>query len=290
MGSLISKKGAEDLKEQVIEGRRGRELTRVIISHLDELHSLDLPVDFEIEKLLLDDGLAALGKDNSLNFEKGLVTFTPSSASKCERELYYKAKHAGRDEQSFYPYQRRWTRNGSAVHGAVQRDLLYAEKYLVSPKFKVQRTRTGSPAWERNLRHVRKFDHNGVRVYTLDDSKIGFEFKTKSTTITAIGSYKLKNAQQSHKEQCIAYSLLFGLNEFILLYESLAKDNWTKGAEAKPDLRAFYLEVTNEDRETMLDKFAGVAKLVRSGDLPGANTDKCIFCPYKDRCSDEGAA
>jgi len=283
-----------------MDSKRGRDLERDIVSHLDELHSLELPVDLEIERLLLNDELAAVKKQDKLNFEKGLVTFSPSSASKCKRELFYKANRIGRDEQTRYPYQRRWARNGTAVHGAVQKDLLYAEKYLAKPKFKVQRTETGRPAWERNLRQVKKFDHNEVRfqmsgmmdgilIYTPDSSRIGFEFKTKSTTIAAVGDYKMKEIQESHKEQCIGYSLLFDLNEFIVLYESLAKDSWMKGIEAKSDLRPFYLEITDKAQKKMLDKFAKVAKMVEDGELPDSELGKCIFCPYKSRCIGEAA-
>lgn len=300
-GSLINREGARKLKEQVIqerEGVRGRELTQAIIDHFNDIHTNDIPLNTEIEKILLNDGLQALNADTSLRFEKGLVTFTPSSASKCMRELYYKAAHQGRDDITLYPYQRRWTRNGSAVHGAVQRDLLYGEKYLHNPRFIVHRTKTGRPAWEKNLRFVKKFDIDGVQfqlygmmdgvlIYTLDGSKIGFEFKTKSTTIATVGTFKMKDAQEGHKEQCIAYSLLFGLNEFLIFYESLAKDNWSKNEEARPDIRAFYLEVTEEDRERMLYKFKEVAEHFYAKELPTLDSSKCIFCPYKEKCSED---
>lgn len=300
-GSLVNREGAKKLKEQVIQERdgvRGQELTGAIIDHFNDLHTNDLPLDYEIEKLILNDGLQALKADTSLNFESGLVTFTPSSASKCMRELYYKAAHQGRDDITLYPYQRRWTRNGSAVHGAVQRDLLYGEKYLLNPRFTVLRTKTGRPAWEKNLRFVKKFEIDGVRfqlygmmdgvlLYTPDGSKIGFEFKTKSTTIATVGTFKMKDAQEGHKEQCIAYSLLFGLNEFLIFYESLAKDNWSKNEEARPDIRAFYLEVTEEDRDRMLHKFKNVAEHFYAKELPTLDAAKCIFCPYKDKCSED---
>jgi len=298
-GSLVNREGAKKLREQVLqerEGVRGQELVGAIIDHFNGIHRNDLPLDFEIEKMILQDGLNAL--TISLDLEKDMVTFRPSSAGKCERELYYRAINTVRDEVTMFPYQRRWTRNASAVHSAVQRDLLYGEKYLSNPLFTVQRTETGRPAWEYNLRQVKKFEESGVKfqlygmmdgvlVYTPDGSQIGFEFKTKSTTIGAIGSYKMKDIQESHKEQCIAYSLLFGLDEFIILYESLAKDNWTKREDARPDLRAFYYKVTEKDREKMLNKFIRVAEYFYAGELPTHDMNKCIFCPYKGRCSDD---
>jgi CRISPR/Cas system-associated exonuclease Cas4 (RecB family) len=276
-----------------MENQRGRELANAIIAHFNDIHRKDLPVDFGIERSILQDEISALNGEKA-RFEK-VMTFTPSSASKCERELYYKASRFVKDESLLLPYQRRWTRNGSAVHRAVQKDLLYAEKYLEVPRFTVLRTKTGKPAWERNIALIKQFEHNGIRfqvygmmdavlLYMLDNSKIGFEFKTKSTTIGAVGTYKMKDAADYHKEQCIGYSLLFGLNEFLLVYESLAKDSWMKGEEAKEDIRAFYYEVTEDDRGKMLDKFAGVATKFYNREVPEFDPNKCLFCSYKEKC------
>ncbi|MZP28665.1 hypothetical protein GTO91_02890 [Heliobacterium undosum] len=299
MGSLVNRDGARELREEVVSvvADRGNELTTAILQHFDAIHSIEEVNDNDIEKLLLTDELDGLNSDTrKLGFQRGLVTFSPSSAYKCERELYYKNKRVEAAFVDRFPYQRRWTRNGSAVHRAVQRDLLYAETQLDSPQFTVVRTKTTNrPAWEKNIRQVRQFEHNGQRfqlygmmdgvlLYQPDGSKIGFEFKTKSSTIGAIGSYRLKDAQEDHKEQCIAYSLLFGLNEFLIVYESLAKDSWTKGAEAKPDMRAFYLKVTDEDRNRLLDKFAVVAQKCYANEIPAAMIEKCFFCLYKPHC------
>ena len=125
---------------------------------------------------------------------------------------------------------------------------------------------------------------DGILDYNPEGIKVGFEFKTKSTTIAAVGEYKMKDAQDGHKTQCVAYSLIFGLTEFILMYESLAKDNWTAGNEAKSDIRTFYLNVTEKDRTELLDKFAAVVADVKKDKLPKGDTDKCFFCEYKDIC------
>jgi hypothetical protein len=281
---------------------RGNELVSGIIDHFNRLHDLDrLPVDFEIERMMIDEAIRSLEDDKShLNFKEGLVTFSPSSASKCERELFYKAFRYS-EHVDLEPYHKRWTRNATAVHAAVQKDLLYAEKYLENPSFNVVRTKRGNyPAWEKNVRTVRQFEHNGVEfqeygmmdgvlLYNRDGSKIGFEFKTKSTTLGVIGDYKMKDAETSHKEQCVAYSLLFGLDEFIIFYESLAKDGWTKGKAAKPDIRAFYYYVTEADRREMLDKWAFTADRKYRELLPPGNFEKCFFCKYKGQCADDQA-
>ena len=293
--ALFNRAGAEQLRVQVIENQ-DEAVTKDILQHFDDLHALDLPVDHDIERLLLQDELWAIGQGKTgVHFGKGLVTFSPSSASKCERELFYKASLVGKDPMPFYPYQRRWMRNGSAVHAAVQKDLLYAEKYVRNPKFLVERTPEGRPAWEKNIRKAKKFIHNrvnfqisgmmdGILLYQSTSTRMGFEFKTKSTTIATVGTYKMKGPQASHLEQCTAYSLLFDLEEFLLVYESLAKDSWMKGAEARPDMRAFHVVITDNDREKLLDKFAAVAQDFHKCRMPETDLSKCIFCTYKTRC------
>lgn len=284
-----------------VDGRVG-ELTSAILSHFDKIHSIKCrPVDTGIERMIIEDEVTGLENDTShLKFENGLITFSPSSASKCERELFFKGIKAPQDEKPFFPYHNRWMRNGSAIHSAVQKDLLYGEKYVENPAFTVVRTKKGRPAWEKNIRYVKQIEHNGVRfqiygmcdgvlVYTPDNSKVGFEFKTKSTTIGAIGDFKMKDAQPEHREQCTAYSILFNLNEYLIVYESLAKDQWNKNEEAKPDMRAFYVEITDHDKTLLLDKFAKVAQMYYEGKTPSANHSKCIFCLYKSCCG-EGAA
>lgn len=297
--SLYSREKAQTLRRRVLEGgsERGQRLAGGLWNQFNELHSLDYFDRKDVEELLLAEKRHDIETmDFYKNLPKGVVTFSPSGAGKCPRELYYKAVKEVKDEIQKYPYQRRWTRNSTAVHGAVQRDLLYSEVVLPNPTFTVARMKaTGLPAWESNLKTVKTVEHKGVKfaiygmmdgvlVYQPDGTRIGFEFKTKSTTIGTVGHYKMKDAGADHKTQCTAYSLLFGLDEFIITYESVAKDGWNKGEEAKPDLRTFYHKVTEEDRQELLDKWADVAKRVYEKNIPAPDKEKCIFCPYKTAC------
>lgn len=290
----------EELRDKVVHQERGDELAKDMLRHFERYHSLDEIFDRDIEEQILLDELENLRNPKQLNFEKGLVTFTPSSVSKTNRELYYMAKHYPKDEQIMLPYQRRWVRNGSAVHAAVQKDLLYAEQYLKNPAFMVEKMEDGRPAWEHNLKDVKQFEHNGRRFQLFgmmdgilrykDGSRIGFEFKTKSTTISAVGNFKMKDAQDSHKQQAIAYSLLFGIDEFIFVYESLAKDGWLKGEDAKPDMRAFYFRPSDRQKEELLDKFATVVEHVENDDIPEAVQDGSVyvFSEYKEQLKKDG--
>lgn len=290
----------DELRAEIADKPRAEELTTEMLKHFDRFHSLSEIYDREIEESILEDELENIRNPKYLPFERGLVTFSPSSVSKTNRELYYKAKKYPKDEQIFLPYQRRWVRNGSAIHAAVQKDLLYAEQHLKDPAFKVVRMPNGRPSWEHNLKDVKQFEHKGKRFqvfgmmdgileYT-DGSKIGFEFKTKSTTIGAVGNFKMKDAQESHKMQAIAYSLLFGVDEFVFVYESLAKDGWLKGKDAKPDMRAFYFKPTKQQKQDLLDKFATVVEHVENDDIPEAVQDGSVyvFSEYKTQLKKDG--
>ena len=196
MSNLFSRQGAERLKKRVLEQdtERGNRLAGALYNQMNEIHSVDFYPDYELEKLLLKQKEHDLEKIK--NFERlpeGLIAFSPSSVSACSRGLVFKANKEEKDEVQRFPYQRRWTRNSSAVHEAVQRDLLYCEKILNNPIFTVERLETGLPAWEQNIKTAKVIEHNGVKFvlngmcdgilkYNPDNSRVLFEFKTKSTT------------------------------------------------------------------------------------------------------------
>lgn len=300
---LFNRQGAEALRKRTVshESERGIRLAGGLFHQLNALHNQNYFPDVKIETLLLEQKKSELKKIGTLpQFDKKLVYFTPSGASKCARELYYKAFKMQKDEIQQYPYQKRWTRNASAVHEAVQTDLLYCERYLgdMDLMFKVKRLENGMPAWEENIKTSKVFRHNnqtfllygmcdGILTYLPDGTDILFEFKTKSTTIGAVGNFKLKEPALEHRAQSTAYSLMFGIDEVLFMYESLAKDGWLKGAEAKPDLRTFYHKITDADKQALLDRFSQIADMIYNNILPEKEPQKCMFCPYKSICAQD---
>lgn len=283
---------------EAVDMKRGRELTGAIYKQFNEWHSKDRWGIPEVERVLLRQKeleISMMGRPKGARPHKYI--FSPSGASKCSRELWFKAMGEKPIDDKF-PYHRRWTRNSTAVHEATQRDILSMTMTMKDPAFKIVLNDDGLPLWEENIKTHKLFNHKGVEFAILgmmdgildykDGSKIGFEFKTKSNSIGQVGNYKMKEPAPYHKTQCVAYSLLFGLDEFILMYEAVAKDQWNKGDEAKPDIRTFYHRVTEEDRQELLDKFANVVKAVETKQIPPMEMDKCMFCPYKHICGCQG--
>lgn len=281
---------------------RAKELAGRYVDQINAYHSLNLFPDKEIEELLIKQAQADVERmGNRPTFPKGYIKFNPSSASKCERELYYRSLYVGQDERTMFPYQKRWVNNGSAIHAERQKDLLMSAKFVDDAPFAPFTLPSGLPAWEGNILRFKPFHHNGQKfvIYGMCDgilsyneldgekSLVGWEFKTKSTTVAAIGDFRLKEPQSDHKMQVASYNLLFNISEWLIVYESLAKDGWTKGEEAKDDMRVFHVQVSEEERNQILDKFARVTKMVNERTLPPKDESKCLFCPFKQACSKE---
>lgn len=288
----------EQIRNKKASEKRGEELVNALANHFEAVNSKDYFDIVEVEELLLKE---QAHKIKVMQTPKGYPTdiprFSPSSSDKCERELFFKAIKADRDESTGFPFQRRWTRNSTAVHGAIQKQLLEAEIVLASPDFTVVRLeKNGLPAWEKNIEDWRVIEHKGVKFVIFgmcdgilkykDGTKVGFEFKTKSNSVAQIK--QLKEPSPSHLLQTVAYSILFGVDEWLITYESVAKDKWTTNENARPDFKIFYHKVTEKEKQRLLDKMAGVAGDVDSGEVSSPDFKKCLFCQYKGMCGKVG--
>lgn len=247
---------------------------------MQEYHSLDrVPDSVEIESLLLKQKEHDIEQIATRKKYPDLPKFSPSSMNKCDKTLYRIANKLPVPRLELYPYNRRWTRAGSAVHEYSQRDLLYMEKVLPNPRFIVKRTADGMPYWERNVATYKEFTHkgqtflisgmlDGMLIDTVTGKDVLWEKKTKSTTVAQTGEYLMKDVQSNHVLQGVAYSCLFMGDPYedrtdieLFEYENLARDNWSKGADAKPDLRTFQKQITLEDRIALLDRLAYICSL-----------------------------
>jgi CRISPR/Cas system-associated exonuclease Cas4 (RecB family) len=263
---------------------------------------------YEVEEILLREKqfeLWRMEKDNRFKVPHDLVKFTPSGASKCKRELFYKALRMEQDEVQNRPFNNRWTRNSTAIHGAIQRDILYTPYLLPNPNFTIHFTDSFKdqfgllPAWEKNIETYKKLEHNGVEFYvsgmmdgllnhTKSGKTYGFEFKTKTNDSWQV--HKMNKPSPAHVQQCVAYSLLFEdsegnpVNDYLLTYEAVPKDKWGSGTTALEDIKVFHVEVTERQKNSLKKKWSEVARMVADGELPKQETSKCLFCPYKTIC------
>lgn len=289
--SVINKGGAKALRDTVeVANPLGAQYEREFLAQMDELHSQNLWPDADIEEYLLLDKTAEVEALRKFpDYPKDIVKFNPSGASKTDMDLWLKAM--GYNEVSdLYPYHKRWTRNSSAIHEAIQHDLIYSEKYTDNA-FRMGRLENGLPAWEHNVKRWREIDHrgqkfilhgmlDGIMIHEETGNQVGFEFKTKSNTIAQVGDYLMKGPYDYHVDQTIAYYLLTGVRDYLLVYEAVAKPKWLAMGDAKPDMRAFHVYVTDEMALRLLDKWADVANKVYTREMP-ENTELGFFSGYK---------
>lgn len=262
--------------------------------------------------------------------DDGLVTFGASGTAMCDRQLVFKNDRATKPEKSTdLPFRGRQRRQGTAIVDYVQLDLIHMKKRLgADAKFTMaERTSTDmfgnvTTEWDfedaAQERRVSEWPHpetgefvsfaitakpDGKFVYEPDGSRILFEYKTKASGLRAMnGKLDYKGAQDDHIRQVTAESLVFGVDEALIVYESTQKPAWfddtdnagvTKGqktwedGQPRPDLRAFYVKVTDEMRNALLSDLARQAALVYSGELPDVTVDmtgSCGFCAFRAHC------
>lgn len=233
--------------------------------------------------------------------------YSPSSVNSCPRELYVKAAGAKRDIQRKPPHQGRWTRLGTSVGDMIQRDLLFIEKHYEAktgnaPRFRLERNEAGQPMFEQFAAVNKRIEHggeefhlygmpDGILTYTTDDGeqiRVGLEIKSKMTTPARTSAFSMKAPDESHAAQTVAYSAMFDVDYYVILYVNAAKQGWfmTDEQYAKtPDIRAFCRRITDADRTALFDKLAAQTRAQRTGNPPELDIEKWTFNNFKAACA-----
>ena len=269
---------------------------------LNEFHSYPQPYDDPLDAWL--HGCYAKVKTKRQFFDFNTQPhFSPSSANSDDRELYEKVLKAKRDTQLEEPHRRRWTALGTAIGDLIQREVLLAERHFEkftgkAPRFKMARTEHGYPFFEDFVKTMKVITHNGkkfslfgtgdgVLEYVDDDGEIirvGLEIKSKQTTHAQTSYHSMKEAKEDHVKQVTCYSIMYDVDYYIILYVNASKKGWFMTDEDKekyPDIRAFGIYVTEEMKQEVLDKFAGVIDAVDKKQPPKLALDKWIFNNFK---------
>lgn len=306
---------------------RGDTLVHDFLTQMDTYYSSPDTsfYDNAIERKFYSQRLAHIGFKPYPN--DGLITFGASGTSMCDRQLVFKNDKATRPEKSAdISFRGRQRRQGTAVVDYLQLDILHMPKRLKgSHTFEMAVRENGEWDFEDAAQERRVFTHpdpdtgelvsfavtakpDGKLTYNPDGSLIILEYKTKASGLRAMnGKLDYKGAQDDHKRQVVAESLVFGLNEALIVYESTQKPAWfsdeensgvTKGQKTwkdgapLPDMRAFYVDITDQMRTELLDDLARQAAIVyesrKSGDVPDVDVDmtgKCGFCNFRGHCT-----
>lgn len=95
-------------------------------------------------------------------------------------------------------------------------------------------------------------------------------------TETSKKFYERQSVDENHLNQAIAYSLSFGIDKVIFIYEN--RDTCAK--------KSYLLEITEDDKKYLIDKINECNEYADKKQLPPKITDKknCKYCKYKKFC------
>jgi CRISPR/Cas system-associated exonuclease Cas4 (RecB family) len=228
--------------------------------------------------------------------------FSPSNSKACPRELYVKAKRAPKDSFPKPPYQGRWQEIGTAIGDVIQRTVLAMERKLPDCPFRFERNADGTPVFEDFAKRNHEIKRNGqtfylygtcdgIMQYVTEDGEIlrvGLEIKSKQSTPAKTSQHSMREADEGHRKQCVAYSIMYDVDYYIILYVNAAKKAWVMSDadyEATPDIRAFGFEITDADRDELLDNFAEIAGAINTDTPPALDLSRWTFNGFKTACA-----
>lgn len=230
--------------------------------------------------------------------------FSPSAATACPRELYYKAKRAPKDSFRKQPHQGRWQEIGTSVGDMIQRTILAMERNLeeksgVSPRFRFERNEDGTPMFEEFAKknHQVKFAGksfylfgtcDGIMEYRTDEGekvRVGLEIKSKQTSAAKTSEYSMRGPEEKHVKQCVCYAEMYNVDYYVILYVNTSHKTWTYSEEdyaKNPDIRAFGIEITGDMKADVFNYFVDVLESVEQGEPLPLDLDKFTFNSYKE--------
>lgn len=233
---------------------------------------------------------AAITKLDDLNSYEPSQTYKPSSMI-CVRNMYYQVIGEKRDIESKSAQLIGMAQTGSARHDSLQeviskmRDFNIDCEYIDVEEFiKKQGIKDliikGKSGYETKLYHTK------LNISFLCDGIIRYKGEYYILEIKTETIYKWqtrRNVAEEHIPQGTAYSICFGLDKVLFLYEN--RDNCGK--------KAYILEITDKMRyELVISKIEESdkhIKLMTPPPKPANMTEKgCQYCRYKTACRRAG--
>lgn len=275
-----------------------QEIADDLVRHLDEWYSLPETWDSELDRQICEWYV------NAPNVFPKRPYFSPSAATSCKRELYYKAIRAEKDQQRKQPHMGRWQDIGTRVGDMIQRTVLAMERSLGAKgdfpsRFRFERTRKGEPMFEEFSKRNKKVTHGGWSFYlfgatdgimeyahpeTGEIVRVGLEIKTKQTSAAKTSLYSMREPEEKHVKQCVSYAEMFDVDYFIVLYVNTSHKTWEYTAEdyeKTPDIRAFGIEITQAMKDEVFDYFVEVLVAVNDMCPPELDPEKWTFHNFK---------
>lgn len=244
--------------------------------------------ELPIEKQFLNDLCASIEKYSEQNSRKPSQTYKPSSMN-CERQMVYQVLGIEPDTcKSSYQLEGICD-SGTDRHIRMQKAIEQMKEtinvdceYIDVESFVKQRNLTDLEVVSKNGMETKLYNKN-YNISFMCDGIIKykgkyfiFEFKTE----TADKFYRRTDVDESHYNQATAYSLSFGINQVLFVYEN----------RNTCDLKSYIRVVTNEMKQELIgkleycDEYVKKLKVPPKPDETKVSRKTCSYCNYKKRC------
>ena len=268
------------------------------LEDLNRFHSKPYPIDKETDMALHKAYYEIMQEDYREKYFKDVdLYFSPSSATSCPRELFLKNKGHNRDAVEVVAHRTRWQNIGTAIGDMIQKDVLLMEKHLDNNRFAFNRVENNYPQFEEFAYIAKPINFNGNKFHLVGTTdgimqyknmhKVGLEIKSKQTSYSGTGYYSMKEADPKHVAQCVAYSLMYGVNYWVICYVNASKKSWNMTEEdiAKyPDVRTFGIYITDDMKLQLLSYLSDVVTAIKEDKIPELDITKWTFNNYKEAC------
>lgn len=260
------------------------------IFNLIDTAKAELPV----EQSFLNDLRRSIEIEDKKNSKPGSNTYKPSGMN-CIRQSFYVITGAEADDIDSSSMIIGICESGSDRHERIQEAVLHMKdngidcEYVNVADFVRQRGLdeyldiVKEPTLEKGGFETKLY-HKKLNMSFLCDGIIRYhnhyyilEIKTENSNKFFMRS----GVDPSHYHQATAYSIAFGLNEVIFLYE--CRDNCDK--------KAFLFEVTDEMKQDLIGYVEECDSYIKKLKVPPKPEDvakkTCSYCPYRNRCNKE---
>lgn len=242
--------------------------------------------ELPIEQQFLNDLTNSIEKNIEDNSSKPSQTYKPSSMN-CDRAMVYQVLGIEPDPSNASYQYAGICESGTDRHIRIQQAIENIKNilgvdcdYINVADFVKQRNLTdleilGQSGMETKLHHKKlnmNFMCDGIIRYK--SKYFIFEFKTE----TANKFYKRAGVDENHYNQATAYSIAFGINKVLFVYEN--RDTLDK--------KAYIREVTDEMKEELIGRIdycdSYVKKLKGPPKPQNVSKKTCNYCIYKNQC------
>mgnify|MGYP000232193150 CR=1 FL=1 len=223
-------------------------------------------------------------KRNNANLRKPSTYYSPSSLGNCPRQLYYKRTDSPIDDKQDIE-----TKNilkgetGTDRHERIQQLMIYINDEL---DYDFEWYDVRKFIEENELDYLDVVSYDGLEALIVDtryhirfrvDGIIKIKNKFYLLEIKTDDTFRWQNRttiSPYHTMQGISYSLSFGIDRVMYLYEE--RNNYQK--------KAIKVIESEKDKEKVVNKINKVEQHIEDETLPEKDLKSCRFCMYKTIC------